>query len=124
MTLPNLLNMAMTLIPPVNITYEKWQSNTTNSVGYEVASYGEPMQVKASVQSNIPAEMYQTFQLDLNKNYRLIDVPAFVVGTAEQMTPDRITYQGKKWIVVKCNNWHSYNGWVKLLVVEEKDYDG
>lgn len=122
--LDNVLLTAMMVIPPEPIKYEKWVSNTTNSIGYDVSTYATAVDTIASIQGHISEKMYQAYGLDLNRNYCLVDIPAELVGVAEKTTPDRLTFHGRKWIVVKCNNWHTYNGWCKLIVVEEKDYNG
>ena len=54
--------------------------------------------------------------------FSIMNIPAHIIGTAEQVTPDRLTFHGKKWIVIKSNNWKIYNGWCKVIVVEDKDY--
>jgi len=118
----NLLLTALTVIPPEKILFEKWTANTTNSIGYDVSTYTDPVETIASIQAHISEKMYQAFGLDMNKNYRLVNIPAHIIGTAEQVTPDRLTFHGKKWIVIKSNNWKIYNGWCKVIVVEDKDY--
>lgn len=123
-TWDNLLLTALAVIPPEPIKYEKWVSNTVNSIGYDVSTYAEAVDTIASIQTHISEKMYQAFGLDFNRNYCLVNIPAEVVGVSEQMTPDRLTFHGRKWIVVKGNNWHAYNGWCKVIVIEEKDYNG
>lgn len=120
----NLLLTALTVIPPETLSYEKWQGNTTNEIGFDVPSYSDPVLVKGSIQYHIAEKMYQAFGLSLNKHYALVNLPASVVGLEESLTPDRLTFHGKKWIIIKNNNWHTYNGWCKVIVVEEKDYNG
>ena len=112
----------MSVIPPEPIKYEKYQGIITNQIGYDVAAYAEPIDTKASIQSHISEKMYQAYGLDMNKNYRLVNIPAEIIGTAEQNSPDRLSFHGRRWIVIKSNNWHEYNGWCKVIVVEEKDY--
>ena len=118
----NLLLTALTVIPPEEITFEKYQGVITNQIGYDISSYAAPVKTKGSIQSHISERMYQAFGLDMNKNYRLVNIPAQIIGTAEQNSPDRLSFHGRKWIVVKSNNWHIYNGWCKVIVVEDKDY--
>lgn len=122
MRLDNILLTAMTVIPPEPIEYEKYKGNITNQIGYDVSYYAPAVKTQASIQSHISEKMYQAYGLDLNKNYRLVNIPAEIIGTAEQITPDRLTFHGRRWIVIKSNNWHEYNGWCKIIVVEEKDY--
>lgn len=118
----NVLTTAMTVIPPEDLQYERWQRNTINSIGLDVASYAEPVTIKGSVQHHVSEKMYQAYGLSLNKHYALVDVPAELYGSQENLTPDRLTFHNNTWIVLKNNNWYIYNGWVKLIVVAEKDY--
>lgn len=118
----NLLISAMSLIPPETLTYEKWIGNTINEIGLDIPTYADPVEVQGSIQYHIAERTYTAYGLDLNKNYALVNLPAEVVGGAENPTPDRLTFHGKNWIVVKCNNWYMYDGWVKLIVVWEKQY--
>lgn len=120
----NVLNVALTVIPPQTLYYEKWLGNDINELGYSVPTYSDPVEIKGSVQNHITERVRQAYNLDMDRNYCLVNIPAEVVGIETQTTPDRLTIKGKKWIVVKCNNWYSYNGWVKLIVVLEKDYKG
>jgi hypothetical protein len=118
----NVLTTAMTVIPPEELQYERWQGNTINSIGLDVASYAEPVMIKGSIQHHVSEKMYQAYGLSLNKHYALVDVPAELYGSQENLTPDRLTFHNNTWIVLKNNNWYIYNGWVKLIVVAEKDY--
>lgn len=118
----NVLTTAMTVIPPEELQYERWQGNTINSIGLDVASYAEPVTIKGSIQHHVSEKMYQAYGLSLNKHYALVDVPAELYGSQENLTPDRLTFHNNTWIVLKNNNWYIYNGWVKLIVVAEKDY--
>jgi hypothetical protein len=118
----NVLTTAMTVIPPEELQYERWQGNTINSIGLDVASYAEAVMIKGSIQHHVSEKMYQAYGLSLNKHYALVDVPAELYGSQENLTPDRLTFHNNTWIVLKNNNWYIYNGWVKLIVVAEKDY--
>ena len=120
--LDNVLLTAMRVIPPEPITYEKYIGTSVNSVGMDVPYYSQPIHTKASIQYHISEKMYQAYGLSLNKDYALVDIPANIIGSEGSKTPDRLTFHGKKWIVVKNNNWFIYNGWVKLIVVAQKDY--
>ena len=123
--LENVLLSALRIIPPETLYYEKYQGTSVNEIGLNIPTYSAPLEIKGSIQYHISEKMYQAYGLDLNKNYALVDIPANVLGIQSgNKTPDRLTFHGKNWIVVKCNNWFIYNGWVKLVVVEQKDYSG
>ena len=121
--LENVLLTAMRVIPPETLTYEKYTGTTVNEIGLDVPTYDQPITTKGSIQHHISERMYEAYGLDLNKDYALVNVPANIVGSEENKSPDRLTFHGKKWIVVKNNNWYVYNGWVKLVVIAQKDYE-
>lgn len=122
--LENVLLSALQVIPPEPLTYEKYIGTSVNEIGMNVPQYAPPVEVKGSIQYHISEKMYQAYGLDLNKDYALVDIPAEVVGVETNKTPDRLTFHGKQWIVVKTSNWFKYNGWVKLLCVSQKTYTG
>lgn len=122
--LENILLTAFNVIPPESLSYEKFIGNTTNELGYDVPEYADPVITQGSIQQHISPNMYQAYGLSLNKDYALVNLPESVLGTEQQKTPDRLTFHGKKWIIIDNHNWYIYNGWCKVLVVAEKDYKG
>lgn len=117
----NLLNTALSIIPPVSFSYMKWLGKETNELGIEVPRYGEPINVVGHSQPT-NNYMYSTLGLDLDKNYRSFWIPNDVVSMDEQKNPDKIVYSGETWIVIKTNAWFDYDGWTEVVAVKEKDY--
>lgn len=118
----NLLTTALMVIPPEVLQYERFSGIKTNEIGLDELTFDEPVEIKGSIQHHIAEKVYEAFGLSLNKDYCLVDVPTLLYGSETQITPDRLTFHGKTWIVLKAVNWFIYNGWVRVIVIAEKDY--
>lgn len=118
----NILEMAFSLIPPEPIQYQKWLGKSVNSIGRTVATYGDIITTRASIQP-VGASLMQQLGLSLSKNYYRINISADIVGVENQKVPDRMIFKGKNWLIDNQSDWYVFNGWVKLIVVEEKNYD-
>lgn len=121
MTIPyDLLALAMTVIPPEKIRLYKGGEMSVDEYGIERPEYAEAEEIKASVQA-VNNQMYQTFGLDLQKNYKLVYASVKLAGINSQAVPDRVEYDGKYYDVVRETDWTTYNGWSGVLVVEVKE---
>ena len=119
----NLLTTALTVIPPESLQYERFKSFSTNEIGLDVLTFEDPVEIKGSIQHHVSEKLYDAYGLSLNKDYCLVDVPAQLYGSEKQITPDKLTFHGETWIVMKATDWFIYNGWVRVIVVAEKDYE-
>ena len=117
----NLLNTALSVIPPVSFSYSRWIGKTTSEIGLEVPQYADPVEVEGHCQPTTNS-MYASLGLDLEKNYKSFWIPSNVVSIDEQTNPDKITFGGSNWIVIKTVDWFSYDGWTEVIAVKEKDY--
>lgn len=117
----DILSLAYSLIPPQPIQVYRFLDNTTDSTGIERPTYGEPIDVEASVQS-VDNSVYEQLSLDFQKNYRMVYAPIQMVGLDQQENPDKLVFEGRNWIVVKTGDWTYYNGWSGVLVVENKAF--
>lgn len=115
----DLLSLAMTVIPPEKVRLYKAGGMAVDEYGIERPEYAEAEEIKASVQA-VDNQMYQTFGLDLQKNYKLVYASVKLAGINSQEVPDRIEYDGKLYEVVRETDWSTYNGWSGVLVVEVK----
>lgn len=119
----NVLTTAMTVIPPEPLQYERFVGKVTNEIGIDVVTFAAPVKIEGSIQHHVAERLYDAYGLSLNKNYCLVDLPAQLYGSEAQITPDRLSFHNNTWIVMKATDWFKYNGWVRVLVVAEKDYD-
>lgn len=130
----NILGTALKIIPKVTVQYQKYIGETVNDMGICVPQYADPVTVtNAHVQPAMNSMysrqgfsgknlMYDEIGLQYGKNYRVVFIPANIRGVEVQTTNDIILYQGKRWNIKTVNQWFDYDGWNRLVIVEDKDY--
>ena len=122
----NLLNLAMSVIPPQIIQYIKFKSSTVNDYGELVCVYENPENVKAVIIED-SMSVYEQFGLSLQKDNRTIYVNKLIKATHNQKASDRFFFDGSYWNVIATTDWHGYNGWSSCVVsrvVEEEVPNG
>ena len=112
----NLLNMAFSLIARQSVTYLKYVSRAVNAVGQDVSVYAPAVTLSGSLQP-VPKRLYQTYGLDLQKEYVTFYASADILDVNRDVSGDQITYVGRKYAVVSANDWFSQDGWVGVLCV-------
>lgn len=119
----NLLKQASAVIPCAKIQYRKYAGNAQeNDFGIIPPPYGDPVTVRAHVQP-VPSAMYAQLDLQPGRNARRVFIPADVSGMEEiGVGGDVLLFGGKTWKITSVEDWHGYDGWKALVVVEEKDY--
>ena len=116
----NLLNKALSIIPQQTFVYYKWKSNTVSSIGIKKDEYETPITLYGSVQA-IEQTMYDKLGLDWSKKYIHIYASANIRNTDnEQISPDKIVWDNKEYLVTKCTNWYKQDGWVNIIAVEQE----
>lgn len=115
----NILKLAMSVIPPRDIEWLQFDKITTNEFGLDVPTYKAPQIIKASVQA-VPNSMYQELGIDFTKNLLSVHANADIQDTSTQKVADRLLIDGKYYNVVQKVDWFHFNGWVDVIVSEEK----
>ena len=119
MQLGNLLEAALSLLPPVTFEYRLYRGETVNDFGISVPSYSEWMVCVGMVQP-VEASQYQDMQLDFAKRainvWGSIDLNAIDV----QDHPDQVRFQGRVFNTERCTDWLGYNGWHCFVCTEDK----
>ena len=117
MFVPNLLNVALSIIPKVKIQWAKTTGRTQNALGQWITEYAEPVALWCSFQP-IEKAKYEQMGLDMNKHYFVLygsqDLTAVERGTAG----DVFIHNGLKYQAEDAVDWFSYNGWKAIVVVE------
>ena len=112
-----MLNAAMGLIPPVQLTWRKSAGRTQNALGQWVTSYAAPVQITGSFQPLEKAK-YEMLGLDLNKHYYTLYSSEALIAVERGTSGDVIDYQGKRYQIEYAADWSDYNGWKGVLCVE------
>ena len=113
----NLLNIALTVINPMPVTYFKFKDRTNNDIGLLVTSYEEGVVVYGSVQA-VPRSVYEQFGLDFQKNYVSLWVRQSVIDINRNQSGDQIEWAGRRFECKSETNWYNMDGWTEVLCVD------
>lgn len=117
----NLLNQALTLIPKQTFTYCKFAGTTVNDEGIKQDTYETGIEFQGSVQA-IEQAMYEKLGLQWSKKYIQIYSSLDIRNTDnQQVSPDKIIWHGKEYIVTKVTNWYLQDGWTNIIAVENTE---
>lgn len=117
----NLLNQALTLIPKQTFTYCKFAGTTANDEGIKQDTYETGIEFQGSVQA-IEQAMYEKLDLQWSKKYIQIYSSLDIRNTDnQQVSPDKIIWHGKEYIVTKVTNWYLQDGWTNIIAVENTE---
>lgn len=109
----NLLDEALTLIPPTKVQYRRWVKNSTNEVGMMSATYTEWTDAYGIVQPNGESNEH-TEGIDFSKSRVVIwlrGVELTGTGAVSHSSPDQILFYGKVYNVVTVDNWLPYDNY-------------
>lgn len=117
----NLLNQALTLIPKQTFTYCKFAGATVNDGGIKQDTYETGIEFQGSVQA-IEQAMYEKLGLQWSKKYIQIYSSLDIRNMDnDQVSPDKIIWNGKNYIVTKVTNWYMQDGWTNIIAVENTE---
>lgn len=117
----NLLNQALTLIPKQTFTYIKYQGQTVNELGIKQDVYDTGIEFQGSVQA-IEQAMYEKLGLQWSKKYIQIYSSLDIRNTDnQQVSPDKVIWHDKEYIVTKVTNWYLQDGWTNIIAVENTE---
>ncbi len=120
--LPNLLEMALGVLPTVDFKYRHFIGSIVNEMRVKEANYTEWENCVGMVQP-VQQSAYKDLGLDTAK--RNVNawgsIPLKTLTNQEQ--PDQILYDGMIYNIVAVNEWNQYNGWANVTAVEDKRYD-
>lgn len=117
MMLPNLLNMAMTLVGTQQFTYFKFLSRATNSIGVDVAVYDTPKLLTGQVQA-VPRNLFEQFGLDFQRSYLTFFVSKDIHDVERDMSGDQIKFANDTYQCLSETDWFKINGWTGILAVK------
>ena len=118
-SLPNLLELALGVIPSVSFKYRHFVKSEVNEMRVKVAVYTEWADCVGMVQP-VQQSAYKDLGLDFSK--RNVNawgsIPLQTLTNQEQ--PDQLLYGGMVYNIVSVNEWNAYNGWANVTAVEDK----
>lgn len=116
----NLLNAALSLIPPVTVVWRRATGRTQNALGQWVTAYDNPVDLTCSFQP-IEKAKYEALGLDMNKHYYVLYGSAALVAVERGTSGDIVDYGGKRYQFEDSIDWFAYNGWKGIVCVEIGD---
>ena len=124
--IPNVLNIALSVIPKQDIIYRKYMTQETNELGIMVNVYDEPITVKGSIQ---PADENTLYKLGIGyaDDVYVCHLPANVLSISELQTNDQIIdSDGNEYNIFMLDKWFTYpnQNWNRVLIRRVKNYDG
>lgn len=122
----NLLNIASKVIPHTEETveYYRYTGIGINSIGISAPTYDNPVNVKNCHLHAATQKVIELYGFQPGENVRVLYMPVNALGTMQKTMSDKLVISGKKYNIRDVNNWYDYDGWNKLIIVEDKEYNG
>lgn len=119
----NILDIALSLIPPTVVQIRKNQGTVVNKYGQTEASYSEWIEVYGIVQPG-GEQNEHTNGVDFSKKHVTIWLRGISLdGTHIQWVPDQIRYVGAIYNVVGVKDWYPYDNYKECDCVEAMNLD-
>ena len=119
------LGLVQTVIGKQEYSLRTWQGRITNSAGYDVDTYSDPVTRYASVQP-MSRSQFNQLGLDYSKTYiQIFDTDLVgLLSRAEGKNPDQIIFNGYVYEALPDQDWNIPGGWNAVLAVKGDKYDG
>lgn len=119
----NILDIALSLIPPTIVQIRKNLGTTVNNYGQVEATYGEWIEVYGIVQPG--SEVNEHVEgVDFSKKHVTIWLRGIALdGTHLQWAPDQIRYEERIYNVVGVKDWYPYDNFRECDCVEALNLD-
>jgi len=119
----NILDIALSLIPPTLVQIRKNLGTKVNKYGQMEATYGEWVEVYGIVQPGSEQNEH-TEGVDFSKKHVTIWLRGIALdGTHIQWAPDQIRYVGKIFNVIGVKDWYPYDNYKECECVEVLNLD-
>lgn len=122
-SLPNLLELALGVLPSVTFKYRHFVRSEVNEMRVKVAVYTDWAVCVGMVQP-VQQSAYKDLGLDFSKRNVNVWGTIPVQTLTDQEQPDQLLYDGMLYNIISVNEWNAYNGWANVTAVEDKRYDG
>ena len=113
----NLLNMALGVIQPQQITWFRFLGNTENELGQDIPAFDAGTPILGSFQP-VDARTVQQLGMDIQKSYRNLYTSHPIESLKRDTSPDYLLFQGRKYQVMGDTDWIAQDGWKALMFVD------
>lgn len=115
--LPNLLNMAMTVVGQQSFTYTKFLSRAPNAAFQDVSVYDAPKQISGQVQA-APRRLFDEYGLEFQEKSLVFYVSKDIIDVDRDVSGDNIQFGGKTYKCLSQTSWLQINGWTGIIAVQ------
>lgn len=106
----DILNDALSVIIPQQVTYYAYSGSIINDVGQNVPEYAESVIILGSFQP-IPRSLYQQLGLNFDKSYFNLYTSTNIIDVSRNVSGDQISFQGSQYQCESCTQWFGIDGW-------------
>lgn len=112
----DILALALSVLGTDSVQYYSFVSRAVNAIGYEEATYAEPVAVEGSVQA-LPRSEFEKLGLDLAKEYVYFFASLDMQNAGRDRANDYLGWDGSRWDIVNVTSWYAVDGWAQVLAV-------
>lgn len=117
MQIPNLLNMAMSIVGMQQFTWYRFLSRADNGVGIDVTQYESPLLISGQVQA-VPRNLYEKYGLDFQRKYVTFFISRDTLDVERDVSGDQIKYNNSTYQCLSNTDWFEINGWSSIMAVQ------
>lgn len=119
----NLLSITQSVIGQQEYQYIEWLGTVTNSQGYNVDSWSDPIDRQAGIYP-MNRESIQRNGLDFDKQYIQIYDTELIDLLSQGNNADRLVFNGHLWRALPTSNdWQPSGGWNQVMAVKMGPYN-
>lgn len=115
--LPNLLNMAVSVIGSQQFAWYRFLSKYTNNPGLDVPTYASPVFLEGQVQA-VPRELFEKYGLQFQNKYLIFYVSADIMDVDRDVAGDQIKFDNNTYECLSETDWFQMNGWKGIIAVQ------
>ena len=119
MSMFNVLETALSLLPAVTFKYRTFLSSEVNELGVAVSKYSEWKTCRGMVQP-VEESKYAAMGLTFGKRYITVWGSVVFNTLSVQENCDQVLYDGCVFNCERVTGWRNYNGWNTTVCCEDK----
>lgn len=112
----NLLHVAMGMLGNQTVQYMRYLGEETLVNGVRVQKYDEGVTITEGSVQPIPRSNYRENGLNFSREYVTWWVSREVLGLDRNFSGDKISWNGKVWIVDSDISWFEQDGWCEVTM--------
>jgi hypothetical protein len=115
--LPNLLNMAISVLGKQQFSWQRFLSKYTNDVGLDIPTYATAIILEGQVQA-VPRELFEKYGLNFQKKYLIFYVSKNVMDVDRDVAGDLLQFGNNTYECLTETSWFQINGWTAIIAAQ------